>query len=386
MRSEQSGLGLTPEVLSALADRLPAVGEETVDAIMAEVPAYADAFAGPMGQTIAQAVQVALRAFVSLAAAPTAPSPTRPAVDGAYALGRGEARSGRSMDALLAAYRVGARVSWRELSRVATANGASATVMARFAELVFAYIDELSASSVAGHADELRTSGRVQERYREHLARQLIGGAAPEALLAAADRAGWVPPATLSAVIVSASQARGALATLDQRTLSLTVTLPGGDEDDAMVLLAPDSHRGRVALARRLRGHAAVIGPARPWLDARTSYRRAVRGVGLPDRTGQALDTDHHLAALVTAADPEALADLRARALAPLSELSETSRAKLTETLRSWLLHQGRRDAVAEELFVHPQTVRYRVGQLRELYGDRLSDPAWVRDLVIALG
>ena len=31
--------------------------------------------------------------------------------------------------------------------------------MAQFAELVFAYIDELSAASVAGHTDELSTSG-----------------------------------------------------------------------------------------------------------------------------------------------------------------------------------------------------------------------------------
>jgi hypothetical protein len=29
--------------------------------------------------------------------------------------------------------------------------------------------------------------------------------------------------------------------------------------------------------------------------------------------------------------------------------------------------------------------VRYRMGQLRELYGDRLDDPATVRDLTIAL-
>ena len=42
--------------------------------------------------------------------------------------------------------------------------------MAEFAELMFAYIDELSAASVAGHTDELTTSGRVRERYRERLA------------------------------------------------------------------------------------------------------------------------------------------------------------------------------------------------------------------------
>jgi DNA-binding PucR family transcriptional regulator len=35
---------------------------------------------------------------------------------------------------------------------------------------------------------------------------------------------------------------------------------------------------------------------------------------------------------------------------------------------------------------VHPQTVWYRMTQLRELYGDRLHDPAAVLELVIALG
>ena len=35
---------------------------------------------------------------------------------------------------------------------------------------------------------------------------------------------------------------------------------------------------------------------------------------------------------------------------------------------------------------MHPQTVRYRMGQLRELYGDRLDDPATVLELTLALG
>ena len=66
--------------------------------------------------------------------------------------------------------------------------------------------------------------------------------------------------------------------------------------------------------------------------------------------------------------------------LAPLAGLRPAAAEKLTETLAAWLRHQGRREEVAAALFVHPQTVRYRMGQLRELYGDRLTDPAFVRD------
>jgi len=89
---------------------------------------------------------------------------------------------------------------------------------------------------------------------------------------------------------------------------------------------------------------------------------------------------------LVLDADPQARADLRASVLAPLAELRPATAEKLTETLRSWLLHHGRLDDVAAALFVHPQTVRYRMGQLRELYGDRLDDPAMVLALTVALG
>jgi DNA-binding PucR family transcriptional regulator len=41
---------------------------------------------------------------------------------------------------------------------------------------------------------------------------------------------------------------------------------------------------------------------------------------------------------------------------------------------------------VAAELFVHPQTVRYRMTQLRRLYGDRLDEPDSVLELTVALG
>ena len=104
-----------------------------------------------------------------------------------------------------------------------------------------------------------------------------------------------------------------------------------------------------------------------------------------PSESTGLVDSDEHLASLVLAADASARDDLRARVLAPLADLRPSTAEKLTDTLRSWLLNHGRRDAVAEELFVHAQTVRYRVGQLREIYGDRLEDPAFVLDATLAL-
>jgi hypothetical protein len=377
---------LDPRLLDLLRRRLPDVATHTINAVTDEVPSYAGAFGGPMGETIENAVQMALAGFLRLAARgrTNAGTPQSPALEGAYALGRGEARSGRSADALLSAYRVGARVAWRELAETAVEGGIPAEMLASFAELVFAYIDELSAASVAGHADELATTGRARQGYLDRLALGLLRGDPADALVAAAERADWTPPKTLTAVLLPDAQVRPVLGLLDPRTLS-AVGEPMGLPDGLNVLLVPDAGGpARSRLLRTLAGRSAVSGPARPWLTVEASYARAVRALAL--RTGEATyDTEEHLADLVLAADADAVADLRARVLAPLSTLTPGSAQKLAETLRAWLLHQGRREDIATALFVHPQTVRYRMGQLRELYGDRLDDPDMIRDLTIAL-
>lgn len=384
---------LPAAVATSLRSELPTVAARTVSAVVAEVPSYVDAFGtemGRMGRNIENAVRLALEGFLELATSPDGGEAISVrAVNGAYALGQGEVRSGRTVDALLAAYRIGARVAWREMSAVAVAAGLSGQPLAEFAELVFAYIDELSAASVTGHADELATSGRVRQRQLERLATRLLAGAPAAELTAAAERADWVPPASLTAVILSEDRARGVLAMLDPRTLHPTEDLPElPPSADLTVLLVPDADgKARAALTRPLQGRGAVIGPARPWTAAHTSYRRALRAVqaGLVTDREAPVDTELRLAELVLRADPEALDDLRAQVLAPLGDLRASTRDKLVETLRSWLLNQGRRDDVAAELHVHAQTVRYRMGQLRDLYGDRLDDPDTVLALTIAL-
>ncbi len=379
-------LRLPADVVSAMRRDITGVAEQVIAAVVNEVPSYSDPFRGQMGRNIEVAVKVALEGFLDLAARREgidAGDQIESVLDAAYALGRGEARSGRSMDALARAYRVGARVAWREMSEAAVAAGLSATTTARFAELVFAYIDELSGASVTGHAEELATSGRLRQRRLERLAVRLLEGATEADAVGAAERADWTPPASLVAVILPEDKVRSVIGRLDGQTLQVSEDSPSVEIDSGLtVLLVPvGSTRARTALLRLLRESGAVVGPTRVWTHVRSSYARALRA----QRLGFTLDTEIHLAELVRTADGDALDDLRARVLAPLREVRAASAEKLTETLASWLRHQGRRDEVAGELFVHPQTVRYRMGQLRDLYGDRLTDPDFVKDATIAL-
>ncbi|MFC5008780.1 hypothetical protein [Nocardioides plantarum] len=223
-RTTDPGLLLPGQVAAEIREGLPAVAEEVVAAIIDEVPSYTDAFNGPMGARIRGAVEVALGGFLSLASSRhgTDPrTPTAPAVDGAYQLGRGEARGGRSTEALLSAYRIGARVSWQRMAQGAVRAGLDAETLASFAALVFAYIDELSAASVAGHTDELATTGRVRQRRLERLAHHLVARSdvTEETVRAAVDRADWPEPRTLTAVVVPESQVRPLLAVVPPTTL-----------------------------------------------------------------------------------------------------------------------------------------------------------------------
>ena len=378
-------LELSPAAAYAMRAELPAVADRTVAAIIDEVPSYADALSGPMGETIRSAVQLALGTFLNLATRSDRGTPMAPALEGAYQLGRGEARSGRSMEALLAAYRIGARVSWRDMSRTVVEQGMEAEQLSSFAELVFAYIDELSAASAAGHTEELERTGRVRSRNLERLARALLTDQPADAVVASAERAGWEPPAGLTAVLLPEAHVRKVISAVDERTLAPTEDVPGAVEGTGLLLVAgPTTKAARSRLLGALKDLDSVVGPTVPWLEVATSYERALQCRRL-ELTGT-VDSEEHLAEIVITADRNALADLRAAVLAPLSGLRPSAVEKLTETLRSWLLHHGRREDIAADLFVHPQTVRYRVGQLREAYGDRLDDPRFVLEATIALG
>jgi PucR C-terminal helix-turn-helix domain len=405
-----------PEAADVLRPVLPGLADEMIAAIAVEVPDYARAMEGTFGQLVRMGVEVALSRFIDMVADPTA-DVTR-ARDTYVNLGRGEFHSGRSLDALMAAYRVGARLAWRRFVEAGTAAALPPEALYSLGEAMFAYIDEISAESADGYAEEQSAAAGESQRRRRRLVRLLAQDppAAQEAVRTAAQAAAWAPPRRLAALVAAAADtAAGAEAggtppggggepvpgeeIVEAIGVRLARRLGGGAIGGAAGGLAcvfvpdPDAPGRRRQIVATVggdeRGEPVAIGPTVPWHDAAASLRRAAAAFRLVDTGGvdggPLVVAEEHLATLLLASDRGLAADLAASRLAPLAALPEGPRARMTETLRAWLDRPGQVQAVAAELGVHPQTVRYRLRQLRELFGTRLEDPEARFELSLAL-
>jgi hypothetical protein len=410
---------IPPDTADALRPVLSGLADETIAAIAEEVPDYARAMEGSFGGAVRRGVEIAFERFLKLVEDPTADVGSARA---AYVdLGRGEFHAGRSLDALLAAYRVGARLAWRRFVEAGRRAGLSPEVLYDLGEAIFAYIDEISAESADGYAREQSAAAGEAQRRRRRLVRLLAQDppAGEEAVRTAARAAAWVLPRQLAALVASddaftaaappepgdeplapgegvvrGSQIPGEeLADAEATRLSRVIgggAIGGAAAGVACVFVPdPDAPGRRRQLAAALDEGRAALGPTVAWPRAGASLRRAVGALRLPaggpvPARGLVIAAEH-LAALVVAADPGLAEDLAATRLAPLDELSGPQREKLVATLRAWVDRPGQVQAVAATLGVHPQTVRYRMGQLRELFGERLEDPEARFELALAL-
>ncbi|MFN8131081.1 MAG: helix-turn-helix domain-containing protein [Solirubrobacteraceae bacterium] len=377
---------LPPAAGAALRPALPGLADEIIAALRDGLPEYARPLDGPFGAGLRAGVEAALRQFVDEIEAGGRGDRSEVYVD----LGRGEWRAGRSLEVLLSAYRLGARVAWRRAAAAGAAAGLDPETLYLLAESIFAYIDELSAESAEGYAlEQSRAAGAAQLR-RRRLAALLVQDppAAAEAVRAAAAAAGWPLPGRLAAVALSGGLGERAEGRLPAGTLTVA---PGGDGEPASLLVPdPDGPARREALERALPdGGPAGLGPAVAWTEAAVSLRRARAVLALVHDgvvpPAPLVDAGSHAAALVLAADRRLASDLAREALAPLDALTPAGGARLRATLAAWLDEQGRLQPTAARLGVHPQTVRYRLARLRELLGGRLDDPDGRFELAVAL-
>jgi hypothetical protein len=356
-----------PRLAARLRQALPDLASDINAAVGNEVAEYSRPIEGLFGRNLTMGVERALAAFIDLLEEPGQPTLPR---NFYLELGRGELRQGRGLDALLSAYRVGARVAWRTVGDLAVEIGAPPAILVELAELLFTYIDGLSALSVRGYAEAQAARAGELDRRRAEMARLLITGIDEETLRELAVLARWPLPEHLVAVILPEADS-------DLPLPSDALIWPR--DDDVVALVPCTADFGLAQLRKRLKGVPAVVGSLVLPREVRQSLA-AAEALALIEVAGarqhsEPILVDDHLLDLVLRADPALLERLSRQLLAPLDALPESSRERLAVTLLAWLAHAGARNAVAASLHVHPQTVRYRMTQLREAFGTALEDP-----------
>jgi hypothetical protein len=369
---------LPAEVAGLIRPELPGASDAILEAIRREVPEYARPLEGSFGRGIRRGVSEALEQFTELIGAGEGEGGS----DLVYReLGRGEVRQGRTLDSLQAAYRVGARVAWRRLARVAQEEGMDPATLSLLAEAIFAYIDRLAAASVEGYAEEMAAREDQRGRRRAELAELLI--ARPPASRArledAAAAAGWPLPRRVAALAFAADDLEALRRALPADAL---VAAAGGRG----CALVPDPEGpGRLdQLARAARGRRCALGPAEEPAGCGRSWALAALTLETRGEEGLARAEDS-LADLLLAEAADSVTVARRRRLAPFAGLTAAARERLARTALAYVQNGGNAAAIARELQIHPQTARHRIRRLRDLLGEQLDQPAARLELEVAL-
>src|SRR5947209_6177251 len=265
-----SPLRMLPVTLAdVLEPELPVLTEEIVVAIGHEVPEYVRPFEGAFGLAVRTGVDEALRRLINLIRDPDAADESGRRLY--VGLGRQEYRAGRTLDALQAAYRVGARVAWRRLARAGNAAGVDGETMALLAEAIFAYIDELSAESVEGYAQaQSEGAGQLARARAELLSALLSISSAGVDVRSLAEAARWRLPQRAAAVACSPAALPGLARRLGEGVLHAPHEGLG-----CVVLPDAEGPGRREALRLAARERVVAAGPDGPPARLRRSWRLA---------------------------------------------------------------------------------------------------------------
>jgi PucR C-terminal helix-turn-helix domain len=379
--------GLPAEAAETLRMESAVPVAEMIEAIQADVAEYARPLDESYTSTLSHAVRQAVETFIDRVANPDAPLDA--IVEEFRSIGFTEAREGRSLEPLQAAMRLGARVAWRRLCAVAGEQGLDMLVLGRIGEAIFVYLDELAAASAKGYMDARAEFAGERERRRRRLLDLILADppASAETIADVAQAADWPLPRRVAVVALGDRPREDAVTA---PALPPDVLIDWARREPCLLIPDPDGPGRAAQVERALLGWAAAVGPAMPLDRASTSLRWARAALGLTGREvidgfGRVVRCDEHLSTLLIFSDEELIEALRLARLAPLDRLRPAQADRLAETLLAWLQHGCNANEVALRVHIHPQTVRYRLRQVDELFGDQLRDPDRRFELEIAL-
>ncbi|BBA96443.1 putative transcriptional regulator [Actinacidiphila reveromycinica] len=361
------------------------IRREVVNAILAGIPEYARPTNAAYTTTITTGVELGLNLLLDRLTAPGIGA--REVFDIYHAIGRGEAREGRTLDSFQGALRIAARITWRTISTLADSDTLPRQELALLGEAALVHLDEIAAATSAGFAEAQAHLADEPRRRRLRLLDMLTDEQPPtaQAIATLAPAARWPVPSRIAVAVLDGHWERE-----ESRPILPPDLLADFDRKPVRVVVPDPEGPGRArAIEAALRGHRAALGPTVPLTEGARSLRWALDALGLARRSvlpsrGLVRCSDH-LTTLLLFQDEDLVDALGTRHLDPLERMPRPYRDRLAETLLSWLRCSRNASEVAVRLGIHPQTVRYRLRRLDDLFGDRLQDPDVCFEMELAL-
>lgn len=256
------------------------------------------------------------------------------------------------------------------------------------------YAREVAFATAEVYARAAEARGAWDARLEALVVDAVLRAEADEALLSRASALGWTSRGTV-AVVLGTVPARRTESDLfgEVRRAAQAVGMDAlcAVQGDRLVVLlggVGDERRGCKVVLGQFGDGPVVVGPAASGLaDAHISARAALAGwraaPGWPDAPRPVL-SDELVPERVLGGDGHARRHLVEEVYLPLAH----ARGALLETLTSWFDTGGAIEGTARALFVHANTVRYRLRQITELTGLSPSAPrdAFTLRLALTLG
>lgn len=369
-------------VATVLPAELPQIAREISRRIQAEIPEYRFAADAEQARMLRESTEKAVLTFVTQIF--RTGELTAEAEEFFRSRGRIEAGEGRSLEALLAAFRLGSLVAWRRIVAATERDPLPSDVVGRLAELLFSFADRLAQLASDGFV-EAGNDVDAQARLRTRLARMILSQPAVpvESVTELAARAGWLVPDQVVVVEVDG--------VVDPRTLVALGADALVDHDQVKpvaVLRAPVDADGLTAALERIEARG-VAGCTVPLAGASKSLRWARLAARLRDDgalpAARLTVCDANAPALLLHSEPSIGEVLVGRRLGPLAALPLQRRLKFARLLSAWLECGGSQADLAHTMQAHRQTVHYRIGRLQAMFGDQLTDRDARVEILLAL-
>lgn len=287
------------------------------------------------------------------------------------AIGESRAQQGVAVEEMLRAWRIGIEVAVDYARQASRRLDIADTHVLEFVQSALAWSDMAMTEIAGAHRRTALTLVPTEEQHRAAFVRDaLLGTAPPDALRIQAEAYGLEP--TAEYVAIRARLDEGVSRQKLERVLGFHDGMPHRRGLSAIL------SESIVGFARQSPPQdvdaVAGVGPPRPLERLAESYRLAARALLTTQACGfrGAYDLPSFGLRAAVAADADVGEPLRKRYLEPLAESGSSH--ELMATLRAYLACGMHVERTATRLFVHPNTVRYRLTRVEELTGASLRD------------